>query len=138
MNKELGVSNLLRGYGSSPIAYRDLVLVNVGAGRGAPDPAGLAAFKQDNGEIVWKSEPFSPGYPTPILVDFKGRHMLIDCLGMTRLGLDPATGETLWKSQVDRQSASIITSPLWVPPDKVLFSAGHGGGTQRCRDEAGL
>jgi outer membrane protein assembly factor BamB len=130
LSKELGVSNLLRGYGSSPIAYRDLVLVNVGGGRDAAEPAGLAAFKQDSGEVAWKSEPLSPGYPTPVLVDFNGQDMLIDCLGLSRFGLDPATGKILWKARVDRQSASIITSPLWIPPDKVLFSAGHGGGTR--------
>jgi outer membrane protein assembly factor BamB len=130
LSKELGVSNMLRGYGSSPIAYRDLVVVNVGAGRGASDPAGLAAFKQESGEIVWKSEPLSPGYPTPVLVEFNGRDMLVDCLGLSRVGLDPATGKTFWKTRVDRQSASIITSPLWIPPDKVFFSAGHGGGSR--------
>ena len=130
LSKELGVSNMLRGYGSSPIAYGDLVLVNIGAARGATDPGGLAAFKQDTGEIVWKSEPLIPGYPTPVLVDFAGQEMLIDCLGYDRFGLDPATGKTLWKTRIDRQSASIIASPLWVPPDKVLFSAGHGGGTR--------
>ena len=56
--------------------------------------------------------------------------MLIGCLGVNRFALDPATGKTLWKTQVDPQSASIITSPLWIPPDKVLFSAGHGGGSR--------
>lgn len=130
LNQEIGVSALLRGYGSSPIAYKDLVIVNVGAGRGAKDPSGLAAFKQDTGKIVWKSERLTPGYPTPILANFNGQDMLIDCLGISRFALDPATGKTLWKTRVDRQSGSIITSPLWIPPDKVFFSAGHGGGSR--------
>jgi outer membrane protein assembly factor BamB len=130
LSEELGASAMLRGYGSSPIAYKDLVIVNIGAGRGAEEPAGLAAFKQDTGEIVWKSEPFIPGYPTPVLVEFNGQEMLVDCLGITRFALDPATGATLWKAQVDRQSGSIISSPLWVPPDKVFYSAGHGGGSR--------
>jgi len=130
LRKELAVSDMLRGYGSSPIAYRDLVIVNAGAARGAEEPGGLAAFKQDTGELVWKSERLSPGYPTPILVEFNGQDMLVGCLGLIRFGLDPATGETLWKERVERESASIITSPLWIPPDKVLFSAGHGGGSR--------
>jgi outer membrane protein assembly factor BamB len=130
LNEELGVSALLRGYGSSPIAYNDLVIVNVGAGRGAEDPSGLAAFDQKTGEVVWKSERLSAGYPTPILVNFNGQDMLIDCLGLSRFALDPATGRMLWNARVDRQSASIITSPLWIPPDKVFFSAGHGGGSR--------
>jgi outer membrane protein assembly factor BamB len=130
LSEELGVSAMLRGYGSSPIAYDDLVIVNIGAGQGAEDPAGLAAFKQNTGKVAWKSERFIPGYPTPILAEFNGQDMLIDGLGITRFAVDPATGKTLWKAQVDRQSGSIITSPLWVPPDKVFFSAGHGGGSR--------
>jgi hypothetical protein len=62
--------------------------------------------------------------------------MLVGCLGLSRFALDPATGETLWKVSVERESASIITSPLWIPPDKVLFSAGHGGGSRLYRVKA--
>ncbi len=130
LDQELGVTPMLRGYGSSPIAYKDLVVVNVGAGRGAKGPAGLAAFSQDSGEVVWKSDRLIPGYPTPVLASFNGQDMLIGCLGITRFALDPATGKTLWKAEVDPQSGSIITSPLWIPPDKVFFSAGHGGGSR--------
>jgi len=133
LHEELEVSTMLRGYGSSPVAYRDMVIVNIGSGRDAKEPSGLAALKQDSGDVVWKSERYIPGYPTPILVSFKGQDMLIDCLGLSRFALDPATGKTLWNTSVSRQSGSIITSPLWVPPDKVLFSAGHGGGTRLYR-----
>jgi outer membrane protein assembly factor BamB len=136
LHEELGVSHMLRGYGSSPIDYEDLVIVSVGPDRGAEEPAGLAAFRQENGEVAWKSEPLSPGYPTPVLVELDGREMLVGGLGLTRFGLDPSTGETLWKTRVDRQSGSIITSPLWIPPDKVFYSAGHGGGSRVFRISA--
>ncbi len=128
--EEMGASYLLRGYGASPIAYQNTVILCVGPRRAAKDPAGLAAFKQDTGELVWKSEAFSGGYPSPIIVDFNGRDILIDALGATRLGLDPATGEVIWRATVDRQSAAIMASPLWIPPDKVFFTAGYGGGSR--------
>ena len=131
--EEFKVSTLLRGYGSSPIAYKDTVIVNIGAGRGVPDPSGLAAFKQDTGEIVWKTQRLSAGYPTPVLVNFDGRDMLVDDLGYDRLGIDPADGSILWQSKVDLSKASIITSALWIPPDMAFFSAGHGGGSQLYR-----
>lgn len=133
LHDELGASAMLRGYGSSPIAYEDLVIVSVGPDRGAEQPAGFAAFKQQTGELAWKSEPLSPGYPTPVLVELDGQEILVGCLGVTRFVLDPASGKTLWKTRVDPQSGSIITSPLWIPPNKVLFSAGHGGGSRLFR-----
>ncbi|MCH8808083.1 MAG: PQQ-binding-like beta-propeller repeat protein, partial [Planctomycetes bacterium] len=60
--EELGASHVGRGYAASPIAYRDLVILNVGG----PD-TGLAAFRQDTGEVVWKSEKFSPSVSSPSL-----------------------------------------------------------------------
>ena len=131
--EELQVSTLLRGYGSSPIAYKDTVIVNIGAGRGATEPSGLAAYKQDTGEIVWKTQRLSPGYPTPVLINFDGRDMLVDDLGYDRLGIDPTDGSILWNAKVDVSKASVITSGLWIPPDRVFFSAGHGGGSQLYR-----
>jgi len=137
LNAELGVSPQLRGYGSSPIAYKDTVIVNIGAGRGAEDPSGLGAFNPENGEIIWKSEKFNGSYPTPIIVNVDGQEMLIDCLIYDRFALDPVDGKKLWGVKVDRQSASILASPLWIPPDKVFFSAGHGGGSRLYQIKAG-
>jgi outer membrane protein assembly factor BamB len=122
---EMKASHLGRGYGASPIAYKDTIIINVGG-----EGVGLAAFRQDNGEVVWKSEAFSGGYPSPMIVQLDGRDMLVVALGADRIGLDPATGETLWRVTVDRQSAAIMSSPVWVPPDKVFFTAGYGGGSR--------
>jgi outer membrane protein assembly factor BamB len=127
--KEMGASDMLRGYGASPIAYKDLVIVNCGPNRGQPG-AGLAAFRQGDGEIVWKNEELSAGYASPILVEFNGEDHLIVALGMTRAGLDPATGEFRWRTDVDQQSAMIITTPFWIEPDLLLFTASYGGGTR--------
>lgn len=126
---EMNSSHCGRGYGASPIAYRDLVILNVGPGRGQ-DGAGLAAFKQDTGEVAWKSEKFSGGYSSPILVRFNDEDHVIVALGADRLGLDPATGEVRWRTTVDFQSYGIMATPLWIPPDKVFCSAGYGGGTR--------
>lgn len=122
---ELGAGHCQRGYGASPIAYKDFVILNVGG----PE-AGLAAFKQDTGELAWKSERFRSGYPSPILAHIDGADHLIVALAGDRIGLDPATGKTRWRLTVDSQLAGIISSPLWIAPDRVLFSCAYGGGTQ--------
>jgi len=125
---EYGASHLQRGYGASPVAYRDLVIVNVGG-----KDVGVAAFKQDTGEIAWKSEPFRGGYPTPLLVQINNEDHLILTLAMDRAALDPATGKTRWKTTVDRQLAGIMSTPLFIAPDRVLFSSAYGGATQLYR-----
>ena len=126
---EFGASNLRRGYGASPLAYKDLVIVNVGPTRGVAG-AGVAAFKQDTGELAWKSAQFGAGYASPILVRFNDEDHLIVALGGDRVGLDPATGEIRWQTQVPSQEFGIMATPLWIGPDKLFCSAGYGGGSR--------
>jgi len=127
--EEMGTSHLGRGYGASPIAYQDTVILNVGP-PGGKAGAGVAAFKQDTGELVWKSEPFKAGYSSPILVRFNDEDHLIVALGTDRAGLDPATGQVKWRTTVDSQSYGIMTTPLWIEPDRLFCSAGYGGGSR--------
>ncbi len=122
---ELNASNMRRGYGASPIAYNDLVILNTGGGE-----AGLTAFRQDTGEIAWQSETFGPGYSSPVLVRFNEEDHLVVALGPDRLGIDPATGKTRWRTTVDSQSFGIMATPLWIPPNKLFCSAGYGGGSR--------
>jgi outer membrane protein assembly factor BamB len=126
--EEYGASNLQRGYGASPVPYKDTVIVNVGG-----KDIGLAAFRQDNGELVWKTDAGRPGYPTPLIVQINGRDMLIAASGVTRRGLDPATGEEYWRLQVDTQCASMMSTPMWIPPDRVFLTSAYGGGSRVIR-----
>jgi outer membrane protein assembly factor BamB len=130
---EMGASHVQRGYGASPLAYQDLVILNIGG-----TDTGVAAFRQDTGEIAWKSEKFRGGYPSPLIVKINDQDHLVDALGPDRIGLDPATGQTRWRVTVDVQLAGIMSSPVFIPPDRVLFSCAYGGGTQlfkiACKD----
>lgn len=125
---EMKASHLGRGYGSSPLAHGERVIVNVGG----PE-VGVAAFRQDTGEVAWKSEPLGRGYASPILARINDEDHLIVALGTARAGLDPATGATRWRVDVDSQSYGIITTPLFIAPDLVFCSAGYGGGTRLFR-----
>ncbi|MCK4341772.1 MAG: PQQ-binding-like beta-propeller repeat protein [Phycisphaerae bacterium] len=108
---EMGASHLHRGYGASPLAYEDTVILNVGPSRRNPGP-GLAAFKQEIGELVWKSEAFGPGNSSPILARINGEDHLVAALGGDRAGLDPATGKTKWRTTVDSQSFGVMALDL--------------------------
>lgn len=122
---EMGASHLQRGYGPSPIAYQDMVILNIGG-----TDTGLAAFRQDTGKVAWKSEKFRGGCPSPMIVKINDEDHLVVALGADRIGLDPATGQTRWRATVDIQLAGIMSSPLFIPPDRVFFSCAYGGGGQ--------
>ncbi|MEW6199386.1 MAG: PQQ-binding-like beta-propeller repeat protein [Planctomycetota bacterium] len=128
--EEYETSHLGRGYGSSPLAYRDTVIVSIGPRRADDNKPGIAAFKQDTGELVWSCPGFGGGYSSPILVRINDEDHLVVALGADRAGLDPATGKVRWRTRVDTQSYGIMATPVFVPPDKVFYSAGYGGGSR--------
>ncbi|MBI5863808.1 MAG: PQQ-binding-like beta-propeller repeat protein [Planctomycetes bacterium] len=121
---ELGASHVQRGYGPSPIAYNDLVIVMAGG-----KETGVVAFKQSDGSIVWKTPPLRPTESSLILAKIDGEDHLIGAAGMDRFGLNPLNGEFRWRTQVEQQSATIMSTAVFVSPDKVLYSAAYGAGT---------
>jgi outer membrane protein assembly factor BamB len=81
------------GYGSSPLLYRSLVIVN----GDNPGPGFLAALSRKTGEIVWRiRRPRGESYATPVVAEVAGRPQLL-LHGVSRVSsYNPATGELLW------------------------------------------
>src|SRR5215203_736945 len=70
--EEHGGSRLMYGYASSPIAFRDTVVVPVG-GRGRA----VMAFQQADGKVAWSRNNFGNVYSSPILIDVDGLEQLV-------------------------------------------------------------
>ena len=65
-------SRLVYGYASSPLAYRHLVIVPVGGSGNA-----VAAFRQNDGALVWKKGDAGNAYSSPMVVNVGGLDQLI-------------------------------------------------------------
>lgn len=122
--EELKASNIQRGYGGSPIAWKDTVILTVGGGE-----SGVAAFKQADGAPVWKTPPMRPSQSSLILAKIDGEMQLIGALGADRFALNPDSGDFLWRMQTDQQGATIMSTPVFIAPDKVFFTAAYGFGS---------
>lgn len=113
------------GWGSaaSPVLYKDLVICTATA-----ESESLIALDKKTGKEVWRrtDDGWDGVWSTPVLVETGGRTELVFAAPFKMLGLDPATGETLWSSRgVDNDSVS--TSPL-AHDGVVYIIAGRGGG----------
>lgn len=94
----------VQGPGSSPILYKDLIILHFEG----IDVQYLVALNKANGELVWKTdrpvnlyEPMAPigrkAYITPIIVNVNGQDLLISNGSAVCIAYNPLTGEEIWR-----------------------------------------
>ncbi len=102
-------SFLNHGYSSSPVEYGDTVIALVGG-----EGASLVAFAKQDGKVVWKSQSFKNSYSAPQILHAAGRDQLITYMAEELVGIDPATGELLWRYEIANQWKQNISMPVLV------------------------
>jgi outer membrane protein assembly factor BamB len=132
--KEFGAPSLLvrpvvkAGYGCSPMAYRDTIICFLGG----PGQA-VAAFRQSDGSIAWKSGDFLPSEAPPILISIGGQEQLVIFAGATVNGLDPAGGRVLWTHPHDPGNDFNFSPPLWGDDNILFVSSAYKAGSRAIR-----
>ena len=82
------------GVASSPILWKDLVIVQCDIQKGSF----VAAFRARDGQPVWRTERDEiPSWPTPTVAEISGRAELVTQATKFVRGYDPRTGEELWR-----------------------------------------
>ena len=78
-------SRLMYGYASSPIAFRETVIVPVGG----PGRA-VMAFQQADGKVAWSKNDFGNVYSSPLLIDVSGLEQLAVLMDGAVVAVNPA------------------------------------------------
>lgn len=114
-NDELALEHEV-GPASSPILWRDLVIVNCDG----TDKQYVAALDKHTGRIVWRTRrsvplsseggPHRKAFSTPIVVDVGGEPQLVTAGANQVSGLDPATGREIWR--VRFEGYSVVPQPV--------------------------
>ncbi|HMP03062.1 MAG TPA: PQQ-binding-like beta-propeller repeat protein [Gemmatales bacterium] len=83
------------GYGSSPIIFRDLVIIQCDVGKDSY----IAAYRLQDGSEAWRTARDElPGWGTPTVVEPEGGEPELVTLGTRAArGYDPLTGAELWR-----------------------------------------
>lgn len=133
-----------RGYGSSPIAYKNTVIVVVDRkrkGEGEGDKAeeaeetkpvegqSLMAFDQSTGSVAWKAHDYPASYPSPILIRFEGEEQLVLLMEKEIIGVNPENGALLWHHVTKPEGANLST-PVWIAPDMLFCSSAYDSGSR--------
>jgi outer membrane protein assembly factor BamB len=151
IQEDYGRFGLNHGYGSSPLLYRDYLIVPVLHGMKTDEPSYILALNKATGETIWKTErptdalQESPdAYVTPQLLEADGRTEIILNGGDIVTGHDITTGRELWRADVLNPNkgrfnrivpscvivGDIIIAPTRVNPLTALRSGGEGDVTQ--------
>lgn len=104
--------NHWRGPGSSPILYRNLVIIHFDG----YDQQYVVALDKGTGRTMWKAVrshdygtdngDFKKAFATPTIVHVGGRPLLISPAAKATLALDPMTGREIWRVKYGNHSAA--------------------------------
>lgn len=114
-----------RGYASSPIAYKDLLIVLAG-GKGH----GVMAFNLKNGQLVWKAQDFINSYSSPIIINVDGQDQLIAFVEKKVAALDPNTGGLFWQHGHNTQYQIHASTPIWGKDNILFISSAYDAGSR--------
>jgi len=121
---EMGAPTAGRGYGTSPLAWKNLLITCVGG-----EGQAVAAFDQATGEVVWKALNGRASYSSPLLAEIDGTEQVLVALGSKRAGLAPADGALLWELDLPESALSTMSS-LLVVGNRIFGSTAYGDGSR--------
>jgi outer membrane protein assembly factor BamB len=125
LTKEFGAPLDERGYSSSPIAYRQTVIVPAG-GPGAS----VVAFDQKSGALVWKGGDFPVAPASPLLITVDGQDQLVVSGANEMVGVDPAKGTVLWRHPHRTDYGLNVSTPVWGEGNLLFLSAAYNNGAR--------
>lgn len=136
-SRDLGEFEHMWGYATSPILYKDNVILHTGPGQ----RVFVTAIKISNGETVWENEePFESkgdrnsdgkyqgSWSTPIIAQVNGQDQIIVPMTTRVNGYDPATGKIVWSCEGVRHGRGDLaySSPA-ITGDICFFTGGFSG-----------
>jgi outer membrane protein assembly factor BamB len=118
-------SQLMYGYASSPIAFRDTVVVPVG-GRGKA----VMAFQQADGKVAWSANDFGNVYSSPLLINVSGLEQMALLMDGAVIAINPHNGDLQWRVPFRADFSIAVSTPLFGPDNLLFVSSEYGGGAK--------
>jgi len=122
---EIGASPIQRGYGASPLPYRDAIILPIGG-----EGKSIIALKQADGSLLWKNQSFGPTFASPLMIEVGGEKQLVTFTAAEVSGLNPDDGELLWSHAHPTQFGANISTPVWCGDGMLFISSAYGMGAR--------
>jgi outer membrane protein assembly factor BamB len=113
------------GVGSTPVLFKDRLIVNVG-GR---ENASIVAFNINTGATEWSTFQDAASYSSPIVTSIRNSDLAIVVTRMHAVGLDPSTGEKKFAIPFGARGPTVNGATPVVLEDQIFFSASYNIGS---------
>jgi outer membrane protein assembly factor BamB len=121
------------GFGSTPLAVGDRLLVNVG---GKKD-AGIVAFSLADGSTLWQATNDGASYSSPTLTKVGGQPLAVFATRLNAVGIAPDTGKIVFRFPFGMRGPTVNAATPLVFRDQAFFTANYGVGALLARLEPG-
>jgi outer membrane protein assembly factor BamB len=118
-------SRLMYGYASSPIAFRDTIIVPVGG----PGKS-IMAFLQADGKVAWAKNDFGNVYSSPLLINVGGLEQLAVLMDGAMLAVNPHNGDLQWQVPFKADYSIAVATPVWGTDNLLFVSSEYNGGAK--------
>ena len=117
-------SQLIYGYASSPLVYRDTILLPLGGSGQA-----MISFRQSDGATVWKKGDAGNAYSSAVLISVGGLEQAVVMTRFHLVSFNPINGDVQWSREHHADYGLNIFTPLWGPDNVLLISAAYNAGS---------
>ncbi len=128
LRKDLDASHMERGYGASPMAFKDTLILPAG-GKGS----GLIALEQATGKTRWANLNYQPTYGSPIQIAVDGQPQIVAFMGSELVGVNPETGAELWRHPHETTFDANISTPVWSADGLLFCTSAYNNGSRVIR-----
>lgn len=123
--KQIGGDRLAFGYSSHPLPYKDSLIVLAGGNGSA-----VLRVRQADGTVIWQKQSLRSAHSSPLLIDVDGQPQVAIVLANEVVGIDPESGDLLWRHEHRTDNGLAVSTPVWAPGNLLFLSTAYGGGAR--------
>ncbi len=122
LNKEYEINMPIWGIAATPLIVDDKIIVHVSGSKNGC----VVAFNKNTGNEIWRNLDDRAGYSAPILIEKNGVKVVVNWTEHSLSGLNPESGEVLWRFPWKTGSGMSIATPV-LYDDHIFVSAFYSG-----------
>jgi outer membrane protein assembly factor BamB len=90
----------------------------------------MAAFRQSDGEVVWKKDTAGNAYSSPLLVNVDGIDQVVQLMASSVFAANPLNGDLAWYVKHEAPYGLNVSTPVWGPGNLLFVATGYGAGSR--------